>query len=125
MNTISTGKINNIFTKDIATISYAFIFCSLIYYIISFTDYKHELERYKKFYMKQKKFYGDVLIEKEIQDIFMNDQPYYDDLHEIRWAAIKYSFLWIISVIMAVCVIIYLSGYTPWGMTVEIISNIY
>lgn len=121
MNTISTGAINNIFTKDIATISYAFILCSLVYYFISLTDYRHELERYKKFYMKQKKFYGDVLIEKEIQDIFMNDQPYNDDLKEIKWAGIKYSALWFISVVVAIGVIIYLSGVTPWGIIKEIL----
>lgn len=124
MNTISTGAINNIFTKDIATISYAFILCSLVYYFISLADYRHELERYKKFYIKQKKFYGDVLIEKEIQDIFMNDQPYNDDLKEIKWTGIKYSALWFISVAIAIGVIIYLSGVTPWGIIKEISSNL-
>lgn len=121
MNTIATGAINNIFTKDIATISYAFILCSFVYYTISLIDYNKEKDRYKLFYEKQKKFYSDVLIEKEIQDIFMNDEPYKNDLKEIRWTGIRYSILWFLAIIIAILVITYLSGFSPF----DIIYNLF
>jgi hypothetical protein len=100
MNTISTGKIENIFTKEISTLSYVFLIISLIYYVISVIEYKKLYKRYVKNYERQKKYYSDVLSDAEINNIFNADEPYKEDLGYLRITGIMYSVLWVVSLIL-------------------------
>lgn len=112
LNTIATGNLSNIFTKDITFISYTFIIGSFFYLILTLIDYRKSIKRYVKFYNRQKEFYKDILNNADIDNIFLNDKPFKDDLKGIRWLALRYSLLWIFVILLAIRLIDILSGYS-------------
>ncbi|ROR26294.1 hypothetical protein EDD66_10816 [Mobilisporobacter senegalensis] len=105
MNTISTGKIENIFTKDIATISNAFIVISFIYFILSLYEYISLYKRFKKNYDRQKNYYNDILSIAELTKIFNEDKPHIEDCTYLKHIGRLYSILWLASLIILFVVI--------------------
>ena len=94
INTISTGKIVNIFTKDIVILSYVFFACSLIYYIVCLVELFLEKKGYKHLYERQKGMYADVLSDKDIDNIYMNNKPFEEDNKNVNIVVMIYSLLW-------------------------------
>ena len=120
MNTISNGKIENIFTKDIATISYGFIIISLFYLIITGIGYIRRVLRFADYYHVQKAYYNDILDPIDIDNIFLHDEIYKKSISSLIWNGSLYSLLWIVFIILSIISIRYLSGYS----IIYIIKNI-
>ena len=120
MNTISNGKIENIFTKDIATISYGFIIISLFYLIITEIGYIRRVLRFADYYHVQKSYYNDILDPIDIDNIFLHDEIYKKSISSLIWNGSLYSLLWIVFIILSIISIRYLSGYS----IIYIIKNI-
>ena len=61
VNTISTEKIENIFTKDITVLSYVFMIISFGYLLLCNWEMKKQKEKIQKIYESSKQLYQDVL----------------------------------------------------------------
>lgn len=123
LNALSTGSINNIFTKEIAILSYAFIFGSTIYFFISLYDIEQEIKQYIKYYKRQKKFYEDILNKKDIENIFLNDKPFEEDLDRINVIKKEYSIFWVVISIILLLVINVLAKYSLWTFLSDLIES--
>lgn len=108
INTISTGKIVNIFTKDIVVLSYVFCVCSLFYYIVCLAEVLIEKNSYKRLYKRQKGMYVGVLSDKDIDNIYINDKPFEEDNKNVNIIVIVYSLLWFVCVISTYIAVHYL-----------------
>lgn len=62
VNTISTEKIENIFTKDITVLSYVFMIISFGYLLLCNWEMKKQKEKIQKIYESSKQLYQDVLV---------------------------------------------------------------
>lgn len=116
LTVISNGKIENIFTKDIATLSYAFMFGSLIYFAITLYDFYKDKKRYINFYNRQKAFYSDVLCDKDLDTIFMQNRPFEEDIKDINFVRLRYTIFWIAFIVVAYFVVRGLSGYSLFSI---------
>lgn len=107
INTIETGKIENIFTRDITILSYAFIVVSLGYLFINYQEVKFEKDQLKKMYDSSKELYTDVLNEEDIRNIYCNDSTYNNGVVMLDKMIQRYSLFWILSIVV-VSIIIWL-----------------
>ena len=76
VNTISTEKIENIFTKDITVLSYVFMIISFGYLLLCNWEMKKQKEKIQKIYESSKQLYQDVLCEEDIRNIYCGDTIY-------------------------------------------------
>lgn len=112
LNTISTGKINNIFTEEIAILSYSFIIGASIYFSLAIKDYNDDIEQYKKFYQRQKNFYADILTSQDIENIFLNDKPYKEDIDKMKGVRKRNIIFWCLMSLIFLITVSVLSNYT-------------
>lgn len=69
-NTLSTGKIENIFTPEITIITFSMLIISLIYLVISIFEINNQIKQINLQYEKNKKYYSSILNEEDINRIF-------------------------------------------------------
>lgn len=105
-NTLSTGKMNNIFNRDITYISYGLLLISFIYLIATIVQTKLETNRFKVQYERLKKMYNDLLNPEDISNIFKDDD-HGEDIKFIEHKATLFSFVWLIEIVI-LYVVIYL-----------------
>ena len=107
-NTLSTGKIENIFSKDLTTITLGFLFISGIYWIISLFELSFKTIRLKNSYERNKNYYKPILDPEDLERIFNNGKYYDEDeksIHKIRnWI----NFLWVGIIMILLAVVVYL-----------------
>ena len=107
-NTLSTGKIENIFSKDLTTITLGFLLISGIYWIISLFELSFKTKRLKNSYERNKNYYRPILDPEDLERIF-NDGNYYDEdeksIHRIRNLI---NFLWLSIIMILLAVVVYL-----------------
>lgn len=101
VNTISSGKIENIFTKDIRFLTYAFLVISAGYIMVCRLEMHIEKERIREIYEDSKKLYLDVLCEEDIRNIYGNDEIYERGMERAFSVVKKYQIFWI----CAACII--------------------
>lgn len=107
-NIISTGNINNIFTKDITILTLALMGISAVYLIISRLDAREGLEKLRKRYERNKKYYSSILDIKDIERIFDGDSYYDEDKKFLESNIKRYTTLWIIAIVlmlMTLCIL--------------------
>ncbi|WAA10828.1 hypothetical protein [Fervidibacillus albus] len=98
-NTISTGKLTNIFTKDITYISYGLLVISIVYLFASVIQSRMEEKRFITQYNRTKKMYEDILDKEDINSIFkMEDHK--EDLNFIHKRIFLYTTVWILEIII-------------------------
>ena len=71
-----------------------FFACSLIYYIVCLVELFLEKKGYKHLYERQKGMYADVLSDKDIDNIYMNNKPFEEDNKNVNIVVMIYSLLW-------------------------------
>lgn len=97
-NTLSTGKIENIFTPEITIITVAMLIISIIYLIISNFEINNQIDQLNEQYEKNKKYYSSILNEKDIERIFANGMELSKAIMVKKRKNIL--FLWISSIII-------------------------
>lgn len=103
-NTLSTGKLKDIFNKDITYISYGLLLISFFYLIATIIQTNIETNRFKLQYNRLKKLYDDILNEQDIKNIF-KDEDHKEDIKFIVQKASVYSFVWLIEIVILYTVI--------------------
>jgi hypothetical protein len=106
-NALSSGKLSNIFTKDITYISYGLLIISFFYLIGSIIQTIIEENRFITQYIRLKKMYEDILDTEDLKVIFKNDD-HQEDLRFIRQKATVYAFVWLLEIIILYNVVFYL-----------------
>lgn len=96
-NTLSTGKIENIFTRDIAVLSYAFLVISFIVLIVYIVQIKSQKERFIQQYDQIQSYYKDLLDENDLTNIFGND-AIEKNMAYINEKTLQYSLAWFVVV---------------------------
>lgn len=107
-NTISSGMISNIFTRDMTIITIAMLVISFCYLVISIIETKFNVNKLKSKYDRNKRYYASILDDRDINRILSNDDYFHDDKLFIQKNALLYSILWVISIIVIVVVLIVL-----------------
>lgn len=97
VNTISTEKIENIFTKDITVLSYVFMIISFGYLLLCNWEMKKQKEKIQKIYESSKRLYQDVLCEEDIRNIYCGDTIYNEGTKLADDTMKKYNIFWIVS----------------------------
>lgn len=110
MNILNTGKLENIFTKEIVYISFAFIVGSFIYMVISVIQVYKEFKRHRKMYDRIKANYEDVLDSRDIARIFKNDAYINEDKRYVINKTIIATIGWIL-ILGIMTYIIYILRY--------------
>lgn len=95
-NVISTGRINNIFTREITIISFAIIIISFAYMIISYINANNMFSRIENKYFKNKDMYLDIMDEEDIKQIFGNDIYFKEEMKNNKLTLDRWKNLWII-----------------------------
>lgn len=106
-NTLSTGKLKDIFNKDITYLSYGLLLISFIYLLATIIQTNIETNRFKMQYNRLKKMYDDILNAQDINNIF-KDEDHKQDIKFIEQKSTVYSFVWFIEIVILYSVILYL-----------------
>ena len=101
VNTISSGKIENIFTRDIRYLTYAFLGISAGYIFVCRLEMDIQKKRIREIYEDSKMLYRDVLCEEDIRNIYGNDEIYKKGMERAISIVKKYQVFWI----CAACII--------------------
>lgn len=100
MNTITNGKIENIFTKDIAYLTYAFLVISLGYLIMTRNEYKKSKDRLLKNYERNKNYYKELLDEKDVERLYGNNNNINEDITYMDSTIKKNTIFWLLTIIV-------------------------
>lgn len=103
-NTLSTGKLSKIFTKDITYISYGLLIVSFIYLIATIIQTNMEKNRFITQYNRLKRMYDDILDPNDILNIF-KETDHREDIQFIEQKATIYSFVWLLEIIILYIVV--------------------
>lgn len=99
-NTLSTGRIENIFTKDITILSIVLVIFAQIYLFISLKDLDNNFDYMKKSYGRKQKYFSVILNKDDIDLIFSKDNFLEESEKEIKELKDYYIKLWIIIIIL-------------------------
>lgn len=108
---VSVGNADNIFTKEIALISFAFLATSLIYLIIATWHSFNERDRFDNVYNNLKGRYEDLLNPDDLQSIFSKNNDHGKDLSYIKKNIWIHSTIWFLSIIGLAFLVYSLSGF--------------
>lgn len=103
-NALSSGKLVNIFTRDIAYVSFAVLIMSYLYLIGTIIHTDMELKRFIKQYNRLKRMYEDIVDEKDLDFIFKKED-HEEDIKFIQDKAALYSFLWLLEIVVIYAVV--------------------
>jgi hypothetical protein len=103
-NALSSGKLVNIFTRDIAYVSFAVLFMSYLYLIATIIHTNMELKRFIKQYNRLKRMYEDIVDKKDLDFIF-KQEDHKEDIKFIENKVALYSFLWLSEIIVIYAVV--------------------
>ncbi len=94
------GNFTEIITDNFIYISLGILLLSLIYFFFSLWELNKNKIRFEKNYNSLKKRYIDLLDEKNIQDIFNNDDDFNEDIAHIKSRKCSFTLLWIITIVI-------------------------
>lgn len=106
VNTISTGKIENIFTKDICILSYAFLIISVGYIFLNRLELKKYNQELKERYENSKLLYQDIISSEDIDNIYCNDRTYEKTVEMEAKVVKRYTIFWGVAniiIFVAIC----------------------
>ncbi|MED1124348.1 hypothetical protein [Bacillus atrophaeus] len=108
LNALSSNKFEDIFTKDVMTISYAILVISFIFLVASKWYAWMERSRFKVQYERLKGMYKDILDTEDIQNIFGDDLAHREDLKFLKNKIWLFSIIWFFEIITLFGAILYL-----------------
>jgi hypothetical protein len=110
-NSLSTGKLSGIFTKDITIISFGLVVISSFYLIVSYIEILNKKKRFESVYLKLKKRYADILDKEDINRIFQDNDEYNQDVQYINRNVRIYNILWISILLIITTIVLSLTEY--------------
>lgn len=112
---LSTGKFEDVFTKDATILSFLFLFISFLYLCFLSWNIGQQAVRLRKRYQSLKSRFGDLLIEQDIQKILVDDKEFDSEMlffNRRRWFI---TVLWLLTILLFLGIIITLSSYSNWN----------
>ncbi|MEW8956029.1 hypothetical protein [Clostridium sp.] len=100
MNSLNDKRVENIFTVDISIISILLIVLSLIFLIITRFEINCKLNKLKTLYSRFKDSYSDILVKKDIDNVFKDDFYFKSDLNEANKKIKFYTIAWIVILLI-------------------------
>lgn len=107
-NTTNSGKLENIFTRDIATISYVLLFFSLLFLYLSYNVASRRKIRFCENYKSLKVRYKDLLDQNDIENIFNHDEEHKKNKLQINKGIKEATIIWILSVMILFSMVLFL-----------------
>lgn len=113
-NAISDRELDKIFTKDILIIILIALIGSIIFWLISNLRFRNDLTSFKEIFDVLKKNYDDVLLEKEIENIFNSIQLDYE-IEKVKHFKKIINWIWgvLLGVSLLITTIALLNSYVP------------
>jgi len=99
-NTTNTGKLQNIFTKDISTIAYGLLGVSFIYLLLSLVGTHRKKQRFDDNYMALKRRFRDLLVAQDIENIFQKDLEHTKNKKHINCSIWGAGIAWILILVI-------------------------
>jgi hypothetical protein len=96
LKVLSKDKLIEVFTIDAATLSTAFILCSIVYFFVSKWEVNAQKLRFQNNYKDVKSRYTDLLDEQDINRILNNDHEFSSDIQFVEDKAKFYTLMWFI-----------------------------
>lgn len=93
-NTINGNHFINLFTRDISLISWMLVLISFCYCFYSVWEISHNKNRYEQIYFSLKSRYEDILDKNDLNKIFEDDKPLFNDIKYIDRKSLALSILW-------------------------------
>lgn len=110
INSVQDVELTKIFTPEISVLSIVFLFLSALFLVFSRKDIRVKCERLESSYAKLKERYKDVLNANDIDAIF-KAVKHEEDIDYIRKQAAKYSYLWLLTIIVLLVIVIGLGTF--------------
>lgn len=107
-NTTNSGKLENIFTRDIATIAYVLLFISLLFLYLSYNITRRRRTRFCDNYESLKARYKDLLDQNDIDNIFNSDEEHEKNKLQINRGIKEATIIWISSVVILFSMVLFL-----------------
>ncbi|EMS79169.1 hypothetical protein [Desulfotignum phosphitoxidans] len=114
-----TQRFDYVLTIEIATLSVFFIIISLSYMIMLWLEIKTDKERFKTNYQNLKERYEDILDKLDIEKIFNHDREHKADLLYINKKRCKYTWMWIITHLLLISIVLGLTYYGHRNMAAK------
>ena len=111
---ITTGKIVNIFSKDITIISFFLLIISLVYLSFLLRDINSKSMKLCRRYDNLKLRYQDLLEEEDIDRILRNDEEFNYEERLFKQRCERFTLLWLVTVVCCIVMILLLSSYVNW-----------
>ncbi|MBN2435599.1 MAG: hypothetical protein JXK07_10080 [Spirochaetes bacterium] len=108
LNTVSSGKISNIFTKDISLLTFGFLFISFLFLGYSLWEICSSKKQINVLYNNIKCRYDKLLESKDLEDVFNHDEEI-TLANRIICGNIRFvSIMWLLSILVFSLIVIYL-----------------
>jgi len=108
-NTLSTGKIENIFTKDISVLTISLLFVSVVIFIYEIIELNRSKNRLEKSYKEKKNYFSFLLDENEIKSFFDDEKFLEENKKQLKKMRKEYIVLFIFTYIVVLIVLFILS----------------
>lgn len=110
-NTLSTGKIENIFTKDISVLTIFLLFVSVVIFIYEIIELNRSKNRLEKSYKEKKNYFSFLLDENEIKSFFDDEKFLEENKKQLKKMRKEYIVLFIFTYIVVLIVLFILSTW--------------
>ena len=110
-NTLSTGKIENIFTKDISVLTISLLFVSVVIFIYEIIELNRSKNRLEKSYKEKKNYFSFLLDENEIKSFFDDEKFLEENKKQLKKMGEEYIALFIFTCIVVLIVLFILSTW--------------
>ncbi|KAF5070562.1 hypothetical protein DSECCO2_221530 [anaerobic digester metagenome] len=104
-NIITTGKINNIFTKEITWITLGLLSASILYMVFSILEVNSKKNRLEKKYNRNKEYYELILDKEDLERMMKNDQYFKDDCTFLFKSIRNWICCWLIIVAIIITIL--------------------
>jgi hypothetical protein len=108
---LSKGSGSGIFNKDATLLSLAFLGLSIVFLIYSSWNLSVEKNRLKRKYQNLTERFKYLLVQKDIDNILKDDSEFKYELSYIKKRFNIYLYLWIVTIVILLAVIIIVSDY--------------
>lgn len=98
--TLATGKIQNIFTREIDYISFGFLFISIVLLIVAIIGFNLKIKRVNEQFQEIRKYYADLLDENDLDRIFGGKTLAAGSLRYIKKQMWVYILAWIVIILI-------------------------
>ena len=110
-NTLSTGKIENIFTKDISVLTISLLLVSAVVFTYEIIELNRSKNRLEKSYKEKKNYFSFLLDENEIKSFFDDEKFLEENKKQLQKMRREHIILFIFTYIVVLIVLFILSSW--------------